>query len=62
MRTLCTSLAAILLLFAVPTTAAANGVGKPLPDATLEGFTQIDAKDFDDLAGRAMLIEFFAYW
>ena len=26
------------------------------------GFGQTKAKSFDDLAGRAVLLEFFAYW
>ncbi|MEZ6015293.1 MAG: hypothetical protein R3F49_09285 [Planctomycetota bacterium] len=40
----------------------ANGVGDPLPEVELEGFSQTGAKSIDDLAGRALLIEFFAYW
>lgn len=37
-------------------------VGSPLPPAQLEGFAQIGATNMADLAGRAVLIEFFAYW
>jgi hypothetical protein len=33
-----------------------------LPPFEAEGFTQTKAKSFDDFAGRAVLIEFFAYW
>ena len=36
--------------------------GKPLPAFELEGLTQSPAESFDELAGRAVLIEFFAYW
>jgi hypothetical protein len=28
----------------------------------LQGFTQTPAKSFDEFVGRAVLIEFFAYW
>lgn len=42
--------------------AAAQGVGTPLPEIELEGFSQTGAKSFDDFFGRAVLIEFFAYW
>jgi hypothetical protein len=37
-------------------------VGRPLPPASVEGFTQTQARSLDDLVGRAVLIEFFAYW
>lgn len=39
-----------------------SGVGEPLPPATLEGFTQTGATSIDDFVGRALFIEFFAYW
>lgn len=38
------------------------GVGSPLPEVKLEGFTQTKAETFDDFFGRAVLIEFFAHW
>ena len=44
------------------TTAPAAGVGSPLPEVELEGFSQTKAETFDDFVGRAVLIEFFAYW
>jgi len=44
------------------TTATADNVGKPLPAFDLEGLSQSEASSFDELAGRAVLIEFFAYW
>lgn len=36
--------------------------GGQLPPAELGDFAQTKAKSFDDFAGRAVLIEFFAYW
>lgn len=51
--------AALALLWA----ASANAqVGRPLPPAAIEGFSQTAARSLDDLVGRAVLIEFFAYW
>ncbi len=43
-------------------TVAADNIGKPLPAVELEGLSQSEASSFDELAGRAVLIEFFAYW
>ena len=40
----------------------ADNLGKPLPAFELKGLTQSPAESFDELAGRAVLIEFFAYW
>ncbi len=42
--------------------ATAGGVGSSLPPVELEGFTQTKASSFDDFLGRAVLLEFFAYW
>lgn len=42
--------------------AQADNVGKPLPQAELEGLSQSPAKSFEDFSGRLVLIEFFAYW
>jgi len=53
---------ALAVAAAVAPTLPANGVGDPLPAVTLEGFTQTKATSLDDFAGRALLIEFFAYW
>lgn len=47
---------------AVPVVAQAQGVGSKLPEVELEGFSQTPAKSFEDYTGRAVLIEFFAYW
>jgi hypothetical protein len=33
-----------------------------MPELAFEGFSQTKAKSLDDLAGRAILIEIFAYW
>ncbi|MCC7015453.1 MAG: hypothetical protein IT454_23035 [Planctomycetes bacterium] len=59
-----TGLAALALalsaLFAEP--ARAQAPGSKLPQVELEGFAQTGAKTFDDFLGRAVLIEFFAYW
>lgn len=46
--------------FALPAPAAP--AGGQLPPIELEGFAQTKAKSFDDFTGRAVLIEFFAYW
>jgi hypothetical protein len=51
-----------LALAAAPLAPVGVGVGDPLPEVTLEGFTQTKATTFEDLAGRAVLFEFFAYW
>ena len=42
--------------------APSSQAGGQLPTVELEGFAQTKAKSFDDYAGRAVLIEFFAYW
>jgi hypothetical protein len=49
-----------LALAALSLPALADNVGKPLPHAELEGFTQ--SKSFEDYLGRAVLIEYFAFW
>jgi hypothetical protein len=49
-----------LAAFALPSEAGV--LGKALPAVELEGFSQTKAKSFDDLSGRAVLVEFFAYW
>jgi hypothetical protein len=42
--------------------APSGHAGGQLPPVDLEGFAQTKAKSFDDFAGRAVLIEFFAFW
>lgn len=50
------------LALALAPVATAQSVGKVLSDVSLEGFSQTEARSFDDFLGRAVLIEFFAYW
>jgi hypothetical protein len=42
--------------------AQAQAVGSKLTNVQLEGYAQTAAKSWDDFLGRAVLIEFFAYW
>ncbi|MFT4647175.1 MAG: hypothetical protein ACI9X4_000382 [Glaciecola sp.] len=51
-----------VMAFGLSTTALADNIGKPLPESQIEGFTQSPATSLDELTGRAILIEFFAYW
>jgi hypothetical protein len=38
-------------------------VGSPLPEKVdLEDFSQTKASSLDDFRGRALMIEFFAFW
>lgn len=53
---------ALLALAAFALAAPAAPAGGTLPTVELEGFAQTKAKSFGDFAGRAVLIEFFAYW
>jgi len=53
---------AALALLASPLLASGQGVGSKLPALELEGYSQTPAQSFDDYLGRAVLIEFFAYW
>lgn len=56
-------LAPALVAGALCLPAAAQSIGSPLPDKIeLADFEQTPAESFDDLYGRAVLIEFFAYW
>ncbi len=43
-------------------TAQADNIGKTLPEANIEGLTQSPAASMEELAGRVVFIEFFAYW
>lgn len=54
--------AALAVLLLAATSFAQRGVGAPMPELEFEGFSQTKAKSLDDLAGRAILIEIFAYW
>ena len=43
--------------------AEAQSVGKQVPSTVpLEDFAQTEARSYGDFLGRAVLIEFFAYW
>jgi len=55
-------LAVTALLAGLALPAASQGVGSRIPDIALEGYSQTEAKSFEDFYGRAVLIEFFAYW
>ncbi|MBM3989421.1 MAG: hypothetical protein FJ298_00275 [Planctomycetes bacterium] len=57
-------LAGLLALCMASTSAPARAQapGTPLPPVRLEGLAQTGAKTFDDFMGRAVLLEFFAYW
>ena len=52
--------AALGASLALPLPAA--GVGDQLPTPELEKFKQTEAKSFEDLFGRVVVIEFFEYW
>jgi len=52
----------LLLALAAPGLAQRLGVGQPVPDVLpLEGFST-GAAGYEEYVGRAVLIEFFAYW
>lgn len=53
--------AALALALAAPG-AAAQDASAMLAEAKLEGFAQTQAVAIDDYQGRAILLEFFAYW
>ena len=50
------------VLSLVAAAASADGVGSRVGEVELEGWSQTEARAFDDFTGRAVLIEFFAYW
>jgi hypothetical protein len=52
--------AVALAALALPASTAR--AGGSLPAVALDDFGQTKAKSLDDFAGRAVLIEFFAYW
>ena len=52
--------ASVLMLAA--RASAGQGVGSSFPKIGLQNFAQTDATSLDDFYGRALLIEFFAYW
>jgi hypothetical protein len=53
--------APLVLTLASSTGAPGDSAGL-FDDVGLEGFAQTHAQSIDDYQGRALLIEFFAYW
>ena len=52
-----------LFLGVLTSATQAQEPGSSIPaEIELEGYSQIPARSWDDLLGRAVLIEFFAYW
>ncbi|MCE9593839.1 MAG: hypothetical protein K8S98_06575 [Planctomycetes bacterium] len=53
----------MLALAALVVPATAQGIGSTMPPSVeLEGYAQTKATSYEDFLGRAVLIEFFAYW
>jgi hypothetical protein len=58
-----TTAGALVLSGILSAVSAAQQVGTPLPaEVVLEDLSGTRATSFDDFQGRAVLIEFFAYW
>ena len=55
-------LTASLLLLPLYASAPSAQIGRPLPEVEVEDFALTEARSMTDLTGRAVLIEFFAYW
>ena len=53
---------AAIVCAAAPVLSSAQGVGSKMPVVELEGYSQTPAKSYEDFTGRAVLIEFFAFW
>ena len=52
-----------LLALAAPSLAQRVDVGEAIPTGlVLENFSQSGAQTLEDYTGRAILVEFFAYW
>jgi hypothetical protein len=62
MNTLKLLLAPIALATLLALSPAPESVGKSMPAIPVDGLAQTKAKSLDDYLGRAVLIEFFAYW
>jgi hypothetical protein len=58
LRTLFLSAAFLALTHA----ASAQDIGSNVNSLEITDFAQTEARSYDDLIGRAVLIEFFAYW
>lgn len=55
--------AGFLALAGMAGSADAQGVGTQVPNQlVLRDFAQTGARSYDDLLGRAVLLEFFAHW
>ena len=53
----------LVALAALYSPANAQGVGSNMPAVVeLEGYAQTKAASYEEFLGRAVLIEFFAYW
>ena len=55
-------LAVPLAIAALAWSAPAQGVGSAVPKLELEGFGLTKAQTYEDYYGRAVLLEFFAFW
>ena len=53
---------AFLTCAALAAPSRSQGIGSRMPVAELEGYANTPAKSFEEFTGRAVLIEFFAYW
>lgn len=62
MKTLQLLLAPVAMVALVAFAPVEGVVGKSMPAIPIEGLTQTKAKSFDEYTGRAVLVEFFAYW
>lgn len=51
-----------LAVAALGTLTSAQEVGSPVPALELEGLSNTEAGSYDEMLGRAVLLEFFAYW
>ena len=52
----------VAAVLAAPALSAQAFLNAPMPKVELEGYAQTKAAKFEDFSGRAVLIEFFAYW
>jgi peroxiredoxin len=52
----------LLLLLTARATAQTPTAGDRLPPVELQGFSQTEARQYSDFYGRAVLLEFFAFW
>jgi len=62
MKTIQLLLAPLALAALLAPTPLGGSVGKSMPDLPIEGLAQTKAKSVEDFAGRAVLVEHFAFW